>query len=225
MQDRNPLWPDALLRRMRIWRRVPIWRRNLVFWVGAIGVGIVAVLFAQLADWAYAAFRHLTAGRIWLSLLITPIGFALVVAVARRLAPATQGSGIPQVLAALHLKSSPARAGLLGLRVAFAKMALTSAALFSGASVGREGPTVQIGAAIMHALGRFSYLPHKQMERGLIIGGGAAGLAAAFNTPLAGIIFAIEEMSRSFEQRTSGVVLAAVIIAGLSAISLAGNYS
>jgi len=87
--------------------------------------------------------------------------------------------------------------------------------------VGREGPTVQVGASIMFALGRFS--PRRQP--GLILAGAAAGVAAAFNTPLAGIVFGIEEMSRAFETRTSSLIIAAVIAAGLTSIALMGNYS
>jgi H+/Cl- antiporter ClcA len=62
------------------------------------------------------------------------------------------------------------------------------------------------------------------MERGLILAGGAAGIAAAFNTPLAGIVFAIEEMSKSFEQRASGIVTIGVVIAGVTALALLGPY-
>jgi len=58
-----------------------------------------------------------------------------------------------------------------------------------------------------------------------VLAGGAAGVAAAFNTPLAGVVFAIEELSRSFESRTSGTVLTAVVIAGMTTLGLSGNYS
>ncbi|MGB8621458.1 MAG: chloride channel protein, partial [Paracoccaceae bacterium] len=61
--------------------------------------------------------------------------------------------------------------------------------------------------------------------RGLILAGSAAGIAAAFNTPLAGIVFAIEEMSRSYQARTNGVVLSAVIIAGVASLGIVGNYT
>lgn len=77
----------------------------------------------------------------------------------------------------------------------------------------------------MHPLGRWVRLPSHDMERGLILAGGAAGVSAAFNTPLAGIVFAIEELSRSFEQRTSGTILIAVLIAGGTSLSLQGNYT
>jgi H+/Cl- antiporter ClcA len=99
---------------------------------------------------------------------------------------------------------------------------LTLTGLACGASIGREGPTVQVGASIMLAAARLGGLGR---ERGLILAGSAAGVAAAFNTPLAGIVFAIEEMSRAFESRTSGLVLTAVILAGLASLGLVGNYS
>jgi H+/Cl- antiporter ClcA len=73
----------------------------------------------------------------------------------------------------------------------------------------------------MFALGRFS--PRRQP--GLILAGAAAGVAAAFNTPLAGIVFGIEEMSRAFEVRTSSLVIGTVIAAGLTSIALMGNYT
>ena len=104
---------------------------------------------------------------------------------------------------------------MLSLRIAVGKVALTLLGLACGASIGREGPTVQVGAAIMHTLGRWLRLPRHDLQRALVLAGGAAGIAAAFNTPLAGIVFAIEELSHSFEARTSGTVFTAVIVAGV----------
>ena len=114
---------------------------------------------------------------------------------------------------------------MLSLRIAFGKILVTLVALASGASIGREGPTVQVGASIMHALRRYARFPALDIDRGLVLAGGAAGIAAAFNTPLAGVVFAIEELSRSFEERTSGVILTAVIVAGVTALALVGNYT
>jgi H+/Cl- antiporter ClcA len=135
--------------------------------------------------------------------------------------PNSQGSGIPQAIAARELEDQEARGRLVSMRIAIGKVVLTLLGLLCGASVGREGPTVQVGASIMFAIGRFS--PRRQP--GLILAGAAAGVAAAFNTPLAGIVFGIEEMSRAFEARTSGLIIAAVIAAGLTSLALLGNYS
>ena len=76
----------------------------------------------------------------------------------------------------------------------------------------------------MHTLGRWLRLPRqRQLERALVLAGGAAGIAAAFNTPLAGVVFAIEELSRSFEERTTGTVFTAVIVAGIELDGGAGQ--
>ncbi len=107
------------------------------------------------------------------------------------------------------------------MRIAVGKIVLTLLALATGASAGREGPTVQVGASVMSSVGRIA----GGRYQGLILAGSAAGVAAAFNTPLAGIVFAIEEMSRSFEQRTNGLVLTAVIVAGIASLALAGDYT
>ena len=120
-----------------------------------------------------------------------------------RLFPNAQGSGIPQAIAARHLTDQTARESLVSMRIAIGKVILTLFGLLCGGSVGREGPTVQVGASIMFALGRVS--PRRQP--GLILAGAAAGVAAAFNTPMAGIVFGIEEMSRAFETRTSTLII------------------
>lgn len=99
---------------------------------------------------------------------------------------------------------------------------MTVLGLLCGASIGREGPTVQVGASIMLQAARWGGMVQ---ARGLILAGSAAGIAAAFNTPLAGIVFAIEEMSRTYQARTNGIVLSAVIIAGLASLAIVGNYT
>lgn len=202
------------------------WKRRLVFWSGAISVGLVAILFAVACERANGLFHKLLAISPYLPLLLTPLGFALVVVITRKFFPGSQGSGIPQTIASLDPKeSSEIRNQVLSLRVAAGKIILTIMGLFCGASVGREGPTVQIGASIMHSLGSLARFPRHDLEKGLILAGGAAGVAAAFNTPLAGIVFAIEEMSRSFEEHNSTTILMTVIIAGITSLALLGNYS
>ena len=197
------------------------WQRRAIFLLGGIVVGAAAVGLAQLADQAQIAFSALLSKFRYASLAVTPLGFALSVFLTNRFFPNAQGSGIPQAIAARHLTDQTARRSLVSLRIAAGKIILTLFGLLCGASVGREGPTVQIGASIMFALGRFS--PRRQP--GLILAGAAAGVAAAFNTPLAGIVFGIEEMSRAFETRTSSLIIAAVIAAGLTSLALMGNYT
>jgi H+/Cl- antiporter ClcA len=138
---------------------------------------------------------------------------------------ATRGSGIPQAIAALQIEDDGFRHRLLSLRVAAGKMGLTLAALLAGASVGREGPTVHVGAGLLYSLGRRFGFAEPAAAGRFVLAGAAAGLAAAFNTPLAGVVFAIEEMAGAFEHRMSGIILTAVIIAGIVSLGLLGNYA
>lgn len=213
-----------MLRRSRaILTTKSMWAPRLVFWIGALAIGCVSVLFARLADAAHDLFRHLTeAGTLWSSLAVTPAVFVLSAWLAARYFPGSQGSGIPQAIAARHLRDDADRGLLLSLRIAAGKILLTLIGLAAGASIGREGPTVQVGAAMMLLAARIGGMRH---ARGLILAGSAAGIAAAFNTPLAGIVFAIEEMGRTYQSRTNGLVLSAVILAGIAALALVGNYN
>lgn len=193
---------------------------RLVFWGGALAVGVVSVGFAALATRATALCHEILA-RPWVALTLTPLGFVIASFLTQRFFVGSQGSGIPQAIAARHLRDPQSRARLLSLKLTFGKILLTLFGLACGASIGREGPTVQVGAAILLQAGK---LGRMVSERGLILAGSAAGVAAAFNTPLAGIVFAIEEMGRAFEQKNAGLVLIAVILAGIASLGLVGNY-
>jgi H+/Cl- antiporter ClcA len=119
---------------------------------------------------------------------------------------------------------------LLTVKVLLGKILVSFLAILGGFTIGREGPTVQVGAALMFNLRRFyprraRRLAHGALERRLALAGAAAGLSAAFNTPLAGVVFAIEELTRSFEARASGVLITAIIFAGIVALGLNGNYT
>jgi len=197
------------------------WQRRALFVLGGLAVGLAAVGLALAADRAGTLFQAVLAWQPLAPLLLTPAGFAASGWLARRYFPNSGGSGIPQAIAARQLKGTAARARLVAVRTALGKVALLLLGLLCGASIGREGPTVQVGAAIMFALGRLS--PRRQP--GLILAGASAGVAAAFNTPLAGIVFGIEEMSRSFEARTNGIVLGTVIAAGVTSLALQGDYT
>ncbi|HEY4743150.1 MAG TPA: chloride channel protein [Desulfuromonadaceae bacterium] len=216
-------------RRIQLVRKLKIsphlWQRRVVFWGGAVAVGCVASLFSLGSELANRIFHRLLDCSPYLPLVVTPLGLAAVVYLTMRYVPGAQGSGIPQSMAAISLQSPEQRGKLLSLRIAAGKVLLTLLSLLAGASIGREGPTVQVGASIMYAMSRFARFSRVELERGLILAGGASGVAAAFNTPLAGIVFAIEEMSRSFEERTSGTMITAVVISGVTSIFFLGNYT
>lgn len=214
--------PFISTRRARLARALSMrWQRRLTFLLGGLAVGTAAVAFAMAANGAQHLFRQLLALWPTAPLILAPAGFALSAYATQRWFPNSQGSGIPQAIAARRLNDRSARGRLVSIRIALGKIGLTLFGLLCGASIGREGPTVQIGASIMFALGRLS--PARQP--GLILAGSAAGVAAAFNTPLAGIVFAVEEMSRSFEERTSGLIIGGVIAAGIVSLALLGNYT
>lgn len=195
-------------------------RTRIAILTGAIVVGIVATLFARAADEAGTLFMRYARAAGWWPLLTTPLAFIALVWLTRRLAPAARGSGIPQVIAARE-DPEAAMTSLISLRTASAKILLTLGAVLNGASVGREGPTVQLAAAVMGLTHRLMRVP---LRTPVVIAGGAAGVAAAFNTPLAGLLFAIEELASTYEQRVTLLVVAAIVIAGMVAQSLQGDY-
>jgi H+/Cl- antiporter ClcA len=214
--------PSGRIRKTsRIFSRLE-WRRRLVFWTGAVAVGLVSVVFTDAANEAQHVFHGLSTAWWGVPVVLTPAGFVFCAWAVRHYFDGAQGSGIPQAIAARALPPGRRRRRLLNVKLIVGKLGLTVVGLGCGASAGREGPTVQVGATIMLQVAKLGGLRN---ERGLILAGSAAGIAAAFNAPLAGIVFAIEEMSRSFEHRTNGLVLYAVIFAGLTSMGLAGNYT
>jgi H+/Cl- antiporter ClcA len=213
-------------RRQRLAGRLRLrrtWRMAVIIAVAVIG-GLAAALFARLCDAAMVAHAHLYAAAPWLSLLLLPIGFTLAAWLTRRFAPEAAGSGIPQVIAAAEQRWSGRWGGQrVTLRTAAWKVVLSAFLLVCGASIGREGPTVQVVAGIVRTLTRG--LKGGPGRRAIIIAGGAAGVAAAFNTPIAGIVFAVEELSKSFERRTNTVVILIVVVSGFAAYALDGDYA
>lgn len=202
------------------------WRGRLVVWIAAATAGLVVVLFAKTTEYAIAFFFSLQKTNWWLPLILTPVAGVVIVWVTNRWFSGAGGSGIPQTIAALQSDDHKGPyATLVSLKLAFGKIVLGVGALAAGFSAGREGPSVQVGASIMHAFRRFLPVGFSVHPKHLILAGGAAGISAAFNTPLAGVIFAIEELGRRFEQKTNGVVITAIVLSGLVSISLQGNYT
>jgi len=201
------------------------WKMRLVFWTGAVLVGLVVQAFAWAADGSAQIFHHLHAHSRYWPLVLTPLTMMSIVWLMQRFSPASRGSGIPQVLLVLKQRYHWLRPTFLTLRLVAAKFVLTCFGLMAGASIGREGPSVHMGAAIMHRAGQIGRLHQRYVDNALIVAGGAAGVSAAFNAPLAGIVFAVEELAGSFEQRSSGTLIMAIILSGVVVLALAGHYS
>lgn len=183
----------------------------------AVGVacGLAAVgfhLFIRLVEGTFfERVTHATGTTRALGLLVVPTLGALVAGLALdRLAPEARGSGIPQVKWVYG-----ARSGRLAARDGAAKFILAALQIGTGSSLGREGPTVQICATVASSLGRlFALSPSNQ--RRLIPVGAAAGIAAAFNAPIAAVTFVIEELVGGLDTTVlSGVVVAAALSAAV----------
>jgi H+/Cl- antiporter ClcA len=201
------------------------WLKYGVLWLGALLVGLAAVQFANWTNDALALFLRWIDGRAWLALLLTPALTAVAAWLTRRWFAGSEGSGIPQVIAALHGPDDPRRVSrLFGWRIIVGKVGVGLLGMLGGLTLGREGPTVHLGASIMYEMRRFYPRVSPRLQRLLLLAGSAAGLSGAFNTPLAGILFAIEELSRSFEMRTNGVLITSIVFSGLVSLALAGNY-
>jgi H+/Cl- antiporter ClcA len=207
-------------------------RRNILqtlpFWVASALTGLVAVLYSRLFDWAEHIVLWLAGMQWWILFITCPLFFWLSWWVVNKFSPGARGSGIPQVMAAVEL-SNPRdieKVGyLLGLRIMLVKIGSSILMVLGGGAIGREGPTIQIAGSIFKFINDITpdswpKVPPKNM----VITGAAAGLAAAFNTPLGGIVFAVEELAKNHFKFFRTPLFAAVIISGLAAQGLLGPY-
>ena len=201
--------------------------RFSIFLAGAMGVAVFSLVFSWVADTALAWQRALHAHYAWAAVVLLPPGLAALRWLTLRVAPQARGSGIPQVLASLALPYGANKTRLIRLRETLLKIPLTFLAMCAGASVGREGPSVQVGAAVMSAWGawckKHGFAFRGMQENDLIAAGAAGGLAAAFNAPLAGVIFAIEELGREVMLRWERQILLGVLAAGFIQVAIQGN--
>lgn len=200
----------------------------LPFWVGAVLSGIAAVLYAELFAWAERGSKFIFENAGWAFLVISPVCFVLAWWTVVMFFPYARGSGIPQVSAAIEF-SNPRENHkvnlLLGLRCIIVKVVSSLVMALGGGVVGREGPTIQISGSIFKKIN--DLLPEwypKISKRNMIVTGAAAGLAAAFNTPLGGIVFAIEELTKTHFSFFKSALLTGVIISGLTALHFLGSY-
>lgn len=203
-----------------------MWFDRAVVLIYAMAAGLLVVLFTLLSDWTFGLFEQLYGYNRWLILIWTPALMAAIVWVTRKYFPGSTGSGIPQVMAALDPATpTEMRSRFVSLRLTFAKIGLAATGLLAGLSIGREGPSVQVAAGVMQHARRWLRPDSGMSPHALLVAGGAAGIAAAFNAPLAGVVFAIEELSRKLESRNSGLIITAIVLAGLMGVSAFGNIT
>ena len=205
------------------------WRwldRAIVLAYGA-AAGALVVVFTFLSNLAHAAFVGVNANLPLLMLVWTPLLTAGIVWTVRRWWPTTAGSGIPQTIAALDpALDAQGRSRFVSLRLSLVKVLAGAVGLLGGLSIGREGPSVQVAAGVMQHCQRWIRQRQSVVSpHALVVAGGAAGIAAAFNAPLAGVVFAFEELSRQLEARYSGVLIAVIVLAGLMGVSVFGNHA
>ncbi len=207
-------------------------KKNLLqaipFWIGSAITGLIAVFYTKLFGWAEEIRILIFHTHTWLFFIITPICFIVSWWVVSRFSPYARGSGIPQVIAAIELatpKHNDKIKKLLSIPVIIVKIISSLIMAIGGAVIGREGPTIQIAGSVFRKLNE--WLPDwwpKISKRNMIMTGAAAGLAAAFNTPLGGIVFAIEELTKTHISYFKTAIFTAVIIAGLTAQGFLGTY-
>lgn len=205
------------------WR---VWQGRLAIWLGAAVLSLTIIVFSTLVDRGTSLFFLLRESWPYIPFLLTPLGGMVVAWLTQRYFAGAEGSGIPQTIAALKANGNArVESGLVSLRIVVAKVVLGAAALCCGFSAGKEGPSVQIGASIMLACKKIlpDHIPLRSEH--LLLAGGAAGIAVAFNTPIAGIVFAIEELGRRFDRQTNIVLLSAIIVASAISISHWGNFT
>lgn len=205
-------------------RLVPSERQRLFGLTIAIGgvCGLAAVAFHVAIDAAAARTidRAMSLpGHAWIgwTIGVPAAGGLLAGILLHRVVPNARGSGIPQV------KIAYAQAGRLRLRDSLGKFAIGVLQIGTGSSLGREGPTVQICAGVATGLGRLAGVSQHNLRR-LIPVGAAAGIAAAFNAPIAAVTFTIEEIVGTLDQTLlSGVIVAAALAAAVERTVLGGR--
>jgi CIC family chloride channel protein len=214
-------------------RVVSWWKTPLRWWASRFAqreeqvLLILSILIGALTGLAVVAFIVLSEG---LGMRVYPVGSAawrrVLIPVAGSLGmgfllfryfPDARGSGIPQTKAALF-----AREGVITLGTVFGKFFCTSATLASGIPLGREGPCVQVGAGMASVLGRRLGLRPRQVKA-LIPVGSAAAIAAAFNTPLAAVLFSLEEIMGDLNAPVLGSVVLASATSWLVLRLMLGN--
>jgi CIC family chloride channel protein len=180
-----------------------------------VGVGLGAAALIFLVDWLEEVFLPF-ANQPWIFLSV-PTGFLFAWFLAKRFAPEVAGDGVPESVAALEVHGGRMRGRIIPL-----KILATVATVGMGGSAGREGPIVQVGAAVGSVISRRFKLGEDQV-RSLVAAGAGAGIGAAFNAPIAGMLFALEVILSSFAARHMSAIVIASITAAVTTRSIVGD--
>lgn len=198
------------------------------FWIASFITALLAVAYTKLFNFSEGVLQSALSWNRWSIFVLAPVCFFLAWWIVQLYSKNARGSGIPQVMAAIELagpKYSYAVDKLLNLRVIVVKIISSMLMVIGGGAVGREGPTIQIAGSVFRTVNKL--IPKswpKLSSQSFILTGGAAGLAAAFNTPLGGVVFAIEELAKIHIRFFRTALFSAVIIAGLTAQGILGPY-
>lgn len=210
----------------RRWTISEVWHQRVLFCISAVIVGSISVGFGMGTTKAIALFYEITGPHPLVVFALCPLGLGLVALLTRKVFPGAQGSGIPQAIAAIEMEGMEFAETMLSWRIAIGKFLLTLLGFVCGASIGKEGPTVQISCSVMNSVGRLGLKPSHDLLRLLVLCGGAAGIASAFNTPIAGAVFAIEEMAHYHVNGYIGRrLLMVTALSGMAMLALVGNYT
>jgi len=196
-------------------------RFNLKFVMLCILIGLISVVFVKVVEYSYNVFLFLEPRLGWWLVVYVPAIMLIVIYLLRNYFPEAEGSGLPQVLAINYLPEEKINE-IFNIKSIFSKILLISLGTLCGGTLGREGATVQIGASLMNQLTPGATL---QRRKAMLIVGAASGLASAFNTPLGGIVFALEELVRVKRAQINMLKLAGIAISGIISISMLTNYS
>jgi len=200
----------------------------LPFWVASLITGLAAVAYSKIFSLAEKGTHFIFGHSPFLFFIITPVCFVLSWWVVKRFAYFARGSGIPQVMAAIEISSPNSDKSLrplLSIKIILVKVCSSIIMVFGGGAIGREGPTIQIAGSVFYKINQWlpAWWP-KISKKNMIMTGAATGLAAAFNTPLGGIVFAVEELTKTHMNYFKTALFSAVIIAGLTAQAFLGPY-
>lgn len=201
---------------------------SIPLWLASIATGLIAVLYERLFEffehWGIKIFEY----NNYLIFVTAPVFMLLAWLMVEKFSKASAGSGIPQLMVSVEIadtKRSKFIDFFLSIKVIFVKIASSLLMLLGGGAIGREGPTLQIAGSIFQFANKYvpSHWP-KVSQRNMLITGGASGLAAAFNTPLGGIVYVVEELTKAHIGRFRTAVFTAVIISGMTAQLFLGSY-